>query len=157
PGCAGDSSVPHGPPECRRDVSHSRSLDPDRDGRLGPAVGEDRAEASGDRRRLITDSAPRARAGPPRRGKPFGAWLRWRAEAGKSPQDRRPARPRPAERPWYIHGGRQLSAGPLGSRDLVIALDEVLKPERTIRELEAGLFSALDPGDEGAPYDSRAA
>jgi SAM-dependent methyltransferase len=39
----------------------------------------------------------------------------------------------------------------------VIALHEVLKPERTIRELEASLFSALEPGDEGAPYDSRAA
>ncbi|HEY8153415.1 MAG TPA: class I SAM-dependent methyltransferase [Myxococcota bacterium] len=39
----------------------------------------------------------------------------------------------------------------------MIALQEVLEPGRSIRELEAGLFSALGAGDEGAPYDSRAA
>jgi ubiquinone/menaquinone biosynthesis C-methylase UbiE len=37
------------------------------------------------------------------------------------------------------------------------ALDGVIESDRPLRELEAGLFSALDPDDEGAPYDSRAA
>ncbi len=36
-------------------------------------------------------------------------------------------------------------------------LAEVLSAERPIREIEAGLFTVLDRGDEGAPYDSRAA
>src|SRR5262245_19459197 len=36
-------------------------------------------------------------------------------------------------------------------------LAEVLVSERPIREIEAGLFTVLDRGDEGAPYDSRAA
>lgn len=36
-------------------------------------------------------------------------------------------------------------------------LTEVLMPGQQIRELEAGLVSALDSSDEGATYDSRAA
>jgi SAM-dependent methyltransferase len=39
----------------------------------------------------------------------------------------------------------------------VAALDEILDPERRIREVEPGLLSALGPDDEGAPYDTRAA
>ena len=39
----------------------------------------------------------------------------------------------------------------------MIALDEVLAAGQPIRELEPGLFSVLDPDDEGAPYDTRAA
>ncbi len=39
----------------------------------------------------------------------------------------------------------------------MIALKEVLVAGHPIRELEPSLFSALDPDDEGAPYDTRAA
>ncbi len=35
----------------------------------------------------------------------------------------------------------------------MIALKEVLVAGHPIRELEPSLFSALDPDDEGAPYD----
>jgi SAM-dependent methyltransferase len=38
-----------------------------------------------------------------------------------------------------------------------VDLTEVLIPGKSIRELEAGLVSVLDPDDEGATYDSRAA
>ena len=43
------------------------------------------------------------------------------------------------------------------SRTGAILLEAVLSPERPVRELERNLFSALDPADEGAPYDARAA
>lgn len=36
-------------------------------------------------------------------------------------------------------------------------IDEVIAADRRLREIEPGLFSALDPDDQGAPYDSRAA
>lgn len=39
----------------------------------------------------------------------------------------------------------------------MVTLAEVLISGQPIRELEVGLYSVLDPHDEGAPYDSRAA
>jgi SAM-dependent methyltransferase len=39
----------------------------------------------------------------------------------------------------------------------VIAIEDVLVTGQPIREIEPGLFSVLDPGGVGAPYDSRAA
>lgn len=39
----------------------------------------------------------------------------------------------------------------------MIAIDQVLAPGASLREVEPGLLSVLEPEDEGAPYDARAA
>lgn len=39
----------------------------------------------------------------------------------------------------------------------MVSLAEIIEPGRPVREIEASLLSVLDEGDEGAPYDSRAA